>query len=164
MPAEHTVDVRVAFVGRREELKQLIGAVEGGKTITLVGTGGVGKSRLALEAVERWERATGGRSAFVSLAQVPPESVADAIARALDVAEEPNRSVIDTVVDALAGTPHTIVLDNCEHAAAEVASAVERLRKIPGVAVVATSRSRLGLADEFVLPVTPFDARDGSAF
>ena len=158
------MDVRVAFVGRGEELRQLARAIEGGKTITLVGTGGVGKSRLALEAVERWERASGGSAAFVALAQVSPESVADAIARALDVAEEPNRTVIDTVADALAGTPHTIVLDNCEHAAAEVASAVERLQKIPGVAIVATSRSRLGLADEFVLPVTPFDARDGSAF
>ena len=158
------MDVRVAFVGRGEELRQLARAIEGGKTITLVGTGGVGKSRLALEAVERWERASGGSAAFVALAQVAPESVADAIARALDVAEEPNRTVIDSVADALAGTPHTIVLDNCEHAAAEVASAVERLQKIPGVAIVATSRSRLGLADEFVLPVTPFDARDGSAF
>ncbi|HTA39866.1 MAG TPA: hypothetical protein VK760_12355, partial [Candidatus Acidoferrales bacterium] len=164
MPAEHTVDVRVAFVGRREELRQLVSAVEGGKTITLVGTGGVGKSRLALEAVERWENETGSRAAFVALAPVPPESVAEAIARALDVAEEPNRSVIDTVADALAGAPRTIVLDNCEHAAAEVASAVECLQKIPGVAIVATSRSRLGLTDELVLPVTPFDARDGSAF
>jgi predicted ATPase len=164
VPAEHTVDVRVAFVGRREELRQLIGAVEGGRTITLVGTGGVGKSRLALEGVERWERASGRRAAFVALAQVPPESVVDAIARALEVAEEPNRSVVDTVADSLAGAPRTIVLDNCEHAAAEVASAVERLQSISGVAIVATSRSRLGFPDELVLPVTPFDARDGSAF
>lgn len=164
VPAEHTVDVRVAFVGRREELRQLIGAVEGGKTITLVGTGGVGKSRLALEAVERWERASGSRAAFVALAQVPPESVVDAIAGALDVAEEPNRTVIDTVADALTGVPRTIVLDNCEHAAAEIASVVERLQKIPGVSIVATSRSRLGFAGELILPVTPFDAHDGSAF
>jgi predicted ATPase len=164
VPVEHTVDVRVAFVGRREELRQLIGAVEGGKTITLVGTGGVGKSRLALEAIERWERDSERRAAFVALAQVPPESVADAIGRALEISEEPNRSVIDTIADELAGAPRTIVLDNCEHAAAEVASVVERLRKIPGVAIVATSRSRLGLSDELVLPVTPFDARDGSAF
>jgi predicted ATPase len=164
VPVEHTVDVRVAFVGRREELRQLIGAIEDGRAITLVGTGGVGKSRLALEAVERWETACGSRAAFVALALVPPESVADAIARALDVAEEPNRNVIDTVADALAVEPRTIVLDNCEHAAAEVASVVERLQKIAGVAIVATSRSRLGHSGELILPVTPFDARDGSAF
>jgi predicted ATPase len=164
VPVEHTVDVRVAFVGRREELRQLVGAVEGGDTITLVGTGGVGKSRLALEAIERWAADSGGRTAFVPLAHVPAEAVADAIARALDVSEEPKRSVLDTLADALADTPRVLVLDNCEHAPSEVAAIVRRLRSIPGVSIVATSRSRLGFPDERVLPVMPFDARDGSAF
>jgi predicted ATPase len=164
VPVEHTVDVRVAFVGRREELRQLTSALEVGETITLVGTGGVGKSRLALEAVDRWEKRSGGRATFVPLATVPGEAIADAIARALGIAEEPNRNVLDTVIDALVDAPRALVLDNCEHAAGQVAEAVRRLQNIPGVAIVATSRSRLGINNESVLPVTPFDARDGSAF
>jgi predicted ATPase len=164
MPTEHTVDVRVPFVGRREELRQLSLVLEGGRSVTLVGTGGVGKSRLALEAVEQWERATGGRASFAALALASPEAVAGAVAQALGIAEEPHRDVLDTLADALADVPRTLVLDNCEHAVAEVAAIVARLRAIEGVTIVATSRSRLGIDDEAILPVEPFDARDGSAF
>ena len=163
VPAEHTVDVRVAFVGRQEELRQLVGAVEGGKRLRSSGPAA------SVSRASRWRRSNAGNG---TRDRAPPlwrsrkcrPKASPTRSRALDVAEEPNRNVIDTVADALAGAPRTIVLDNCEHAAAEVASAVERLQKIPGVALVATSRSRLGLSDEVVLPVTPFDARDGSAF
>jgi predicted ATPase len=160
----HTVDVRVPFVGRKQELHDLAAATDASEAVTLVGTGGVGKSRLAMEAAEAWERRTGGTAAFVALAYVPPESVVDAIARALDARDERGMDALDAVAEALAAEPHALILDNCEDAAAEVARVVERLRGIAGAPILATSRSRLGMPGERVLHVHPFDAREAGLF
>ena len=164
MKGTHVVDVRVPFVGREEELQVLQSALDAGETITLVGTGGVGKSRLAIEAAERWERRSGGAAVFVPLAWVSPEAVSDAVARALDVRDEKDLDALEAIAGALTIEPRTLVLDNCEDSGAAVASVVERLAGIPGVAILATSRSRLVWERERVLPISPFDAREGEAF
>jgi len=164
MNGPHTVDRRVPFVGRREELAALDAALDAGQTLTLVGTGGVGKSRLAIEAAERWEARTGGTAVFVSLTWVAPEGVAEAVSRALDVHEEPGVTALDAIAAALHARPRALILDNCEDAAPAVAAIVERLRGTPGVSILATSRSPLSAQDERILAVQTFDARDGSAF
>jgi predicted ATPase len=160
----HTVDVRVAFVGRYEELRVLENALDAGETVTLVGTGGVGKSRLAVEAAERWEKRSNTTAVFVPLAWASPESVTDAVARALEVREDQGLDALEAIADALIAEPRALVLDNCEDVAAAVAVVVERLHAIPGVAILATSRSRLVTPGERVLHVQPFDAREGGAF
>jgi predicted ATPase len=160
----HRVDLRVPFVGRARELHELARALDEGATVALVGTGGVGKSRLAFEAAERWERRSGGTATFVALAGVAPESVGDAVARALDVREESGLPALDAVAATLAAEPRALVLDNCEDATAAVAAVVDRLRRLRGVPIVATSRSRLGLEDERVLDVPAFDPAEGRAF
>jgi predicted ATPase len=164
MKGAHIVDVRVPFVGREEELRRLESALDSGESITLVGTGGVGKSRLAIEAAERWERRCGGAAVFVPLAWVAPEAVPDAVARALDVRDEQALDALEAIVGALSIEPRVLILDNCEDSGAAIAAVVERLAGIEGVAILATSRSRLVWESESVLPVLPFDARDGEAF
>jgi predicted ATPase len=160
----HTVDLRVPFVGRIEELATLAEALDTGDAITLVGTGGVGKSRLAIEAAERWERASGRVAVFVTLAGVAPELVADAVARALEVRDEQGLDVLEAIADALAAEPRALLLDNCEDAGAAVAAVIERLQGIDGVPILATSRSRLVTEGERILHVRPFDAREGGEF
>jgi predicted ATPase len=160
----HTVDLRIPFVGRREELAALDAALDASEAVTLVGTGGVGKSRLAIEAAQRWERRTGGTAIFVALTWVEPPAVADAIARALDVRDEPGVDPLEAIAAALHAEPRALILDNCEDAAPAVAAAVERLRGIAGAPILATSRSQLLAQGERVVAVQTFDARDGGAF
>lgn len=164
MKGPHTVDVRVPFVGRSEELAALAEALDVGDAITLVGTGGVGKSRLAIEAAERWERRSGRVAVFVALAGTAPELVADAVARALEVRDEQGLDVLEAIADALAAEPRALLLDNCEDAGAAIAAVIERLQGIDGVPILATSRSRLVTQGERVLHVRPFDAREGGEF
>ena len=164
MKGPHTVDLRVAFVGRNEELATLAEALDAGEAITLVGTGGVGKSRLAIEAAEEWERRTGRTAVFVALAGVAPELIADAIARALEVRDEQGLDVLEAIADGLTAEPRALLLDNCEDAGAAVAAVIERLQGIAGVPILATSRSRLVTEGERILHVRPFDSREGGAF
>ncbi len=164
MKGPHTVDLRVAFVGRNEELAALAKALDAGEAITLVGTGGVGKSRLAIEAAEEWERRTGRTAVFVALAGVAPALIADAIARALEVRDEQGLDVLEAIADGLTAEPRALLLDNCEDAGAAVAAVIERLQGIAGVPILATSRSRLVTEAERILHVRPFDSREGGAF
>ncbi|HTX60315.1 MAG TPA: tetratricopeptide repeat protein [Verrucomicrobiae bacterium] len=161
----HGVDTRVPFVGRARELERLAACFRNGGAMTLLGPGGVGKSRLALEAVERWQREGSGRKAtFIPLAGVEPAAAAAAVARALGAREEPNVDLADAIAGAAQETARAVVLDNCEDAVAELRPILERLAGLPGTILLATSRARTGYAGETVLDVEPFDARDGSAF
>jgi predicted ATPase len=160
----HTVDLRVPFVGRGQELAALEEALDAGNATTLVGTGGVGKSRLAVEAAERWERRSGRTAIFVALAWVAPEQVVDAVARALDVRDEQGLDALEAIADSLTAEPRALLLDNCEDAGAAVAAVIERLQGIAGVPILATSRSRLVTEGERILHVHPFDSRDAGAF
>ncbi|HTA40436.1 MAG TPA: hypothetical protein VK760_15230 [Candidatus Acidoferrales bacterium] len=164
MKGPHTVDLRVPFVGRAQELATLAEALDAGEAITLVGTGGVGKSRLAIEAAEQWELRTGGTAVFVALAGIAPELVVDAIARTLEIRDEQGLEPLEAIADALTAEPRALLFDNCEDAGAAVAAVIERLQGIAGVPILATSRSRLVTERERVLHVRPFDAREGGAF
>ena len=143
MKGPHTVDLRVAFVGRNEELATLAEALDAGDAITLVGTGGVGKSRLAIEAAEDGSDAPDARRSSSHSPGVAPELIADAIARALEVRDEQGLDVLEAIADGLTAEPRALLLDNCEDAGAAVAAVIERLQGIAGVPILATSRSRL---------------------
>jgi predicted ATPase len=163
MPVQHTVDVRVPFVGRQRELGELAELLQPGRALTLVGPGGVGKSRLALETAIGWERHQ-GRSFFVPLAGVEASTVAGAVCAALGLREEAGRAALDTIAEAVFETEVLILMDNCEDAISDVAAVAQRLSALPQVTVLATSRSRLGTPEETVVEVRPFDAHDGGEF
>ncbi len=164
MVNSRAVDLRVPFVGRTSEFRQLLAFLKQGGFVTLVGPGGVGKSRLAYEAVSQFERDSGWQAAFVSLAGVSPEAVLGAVMGTLEVSEEPGRPRIDTLRDALSETPLVLVLDNCEHAPDEISALMDQLRTVEGLTIVATSQRRLDYAEEEVFELEPLTVDEAVAF
>src|SRR5215472_12391422 len=154
-----------SFVGRDAELAELRSLVSGGsRLVTIVGPGGIGKSRLALQVAAEVLYGAGDGVWLVELAPVAdPELVARTVAAVLQVREELGRPMLDTLAEAVGGRHLLVVLDNAEHvlrAAAKLADAM--MRSCPRVCLLVTSREPLGISGECVfrvppLPVPPAD-------
>jgi predicted ATPase/DNA-binding CsgD family transcriptional regulator len=145
-----------AFVGRereRDELRSLF--LEGKRLVTLVGMGGIGKTRLALELGSRTTDLGWTSAHLVELASLTnPDLVDGALLEA--VAGGPSRAPLQAAVEYLRGATALLVLDCCEHvldAARRVTEVL--LRQCPSVSILATSRSPLDIAGEVVLSVPP---------
>jgi DNA-binding CsgD family transcriptional regulator len=135
-----------SFVGRTVELDELAAALAGDRLVTLVGAGGIGKTRLAVEAVLRDALSFPGGGAFVDLVPVSAEYVVYAVAAALGVVELAHRPVEETVHERLRAGRTLLVLDNCEHVLPAVAGFVSAvLARCPATVVLATTRERLVL-------------------
>jgi predicted ATPase len=150
-----------SFVGRGHELAELRALLDRTRVLTLAGTGGAGKTRLALELARGAEAAFGGRCVFVELASVVQQrQVADAVAATLNVRALPGDAVVDAIAVFLA-RPFLLVLDNCEHVLGAAAALVERLlRSAPDLTVVATSREPLRVPGEVVFRVASLGIPD----
>jgi predicted ATPase/DNA-binding SARP family transcriptional activator len=150
------------FVGREVELAELRAALRAAHVVTLVGPGGVGKSRLALEAAAREVGLWKDGVWFVELASVSEEgSIGRAIAAALGVRERADWSGVEAVIDVLRSYETLLILDNCEHLIEGAAKAADAIaRACPGVTVVTTSRERLALEGEHVIRVAPLEVPD----
>ncbi len=146
------------LVGRAEALTELRTLLPAQRLVTLVGPGGVGKTRLATEAARTQSPPDG--VLLVELASLPAgdPGVAEQVLGALDVREAAGASLspTDRLVTALRQRHLLLVLDNCEHVVEPVAALVARLlRDAPGVSVLATSREPLGLTGELLWDVPP---------
>ena len=146
-----------AFVGREADLVTVAEALEGARLVTLVGIGGVGKTRLALQAVRVADLSRERNVFFVNLADIGDEgSVAKAAAKALALSEQAGRLVEETLVDYLADRSDLLLFDNCEHVIEGAAHLIDQiLRRCPAVSVLATSREPLMIAAEKVVNVSP---------
>ncbi|MGW3785862.1 BTAD domain-containing putative transcriptional regulator [Micromonospora chokoriensis] len=147
------------FVGRDEELKRVGDLLGERRLVTLIGPGGAGKTRLAIEAAGRQD----GEVRFVELAGLADGSdVPQAVLTALGLRDaglrapaEPGRHPTDRLVEALAERRLLLVLDNCEHVIADAARLAARLLGgCPALRVLATSREPLGLAGEALCPLS----------
>jgi predicted ATPase/DNA-binding SARP family transcriptional activator len=153
------------LIGRDADLEVIRDALANSPIVTLVGPGGIGKTRLALAAAERADvdvRAGGrggGGAWFVELAGNSSSSeVPRAVASVLNVKESLGRTLTESIVLALQSRRALLVLDNCEHVidgAADLAHAVAE--GCPNVRILATSREGLGLRDEQLVIVAPLD-------
>ena len=149
-----------SFVGRVDDLKRVCAELPTRRFLTLVGPGGMGKTRLAIEAAAAAADEFPDGVWFVDLSPVAePEAAVHAVASTLSLPPQPGVTLLESIVEALTGRRLLLVLDNCEHvieAAAQIAVGVGR--GTPGVSILATSREPLGLAGEQVWPLAPLDA------
>lgn len=151
---------RTTFVGRAAEVAAVESALDKSRLVTVVGPGGVGKTRLAAAVAERAESRFPAGGAFVDLVPVRTAAVAgsvvQAVADALDVTEGPTQSVERAVFERLRLGRPLLVLDNCEHVIDEVSALTEQvLTACPQATVLATSRQRLGVTGERLVHVRP---------
>jgi predicted ATPase len=141
-----------SFIGREKEIDAVKERLAGTRLLTLTGSGGTGKTRLALQVAADLVEASPDGVWLVELAALSdPALVTQEVGRALGVRAEPGRSLIETLLDALRARQLLLVLDNCEHlvaACADLAHAL--LRACPGVRLLATSREALGVPGETV--------------
>lgn len=153
---------RTSFIGRQQELEEVKGLLADHHLVTVVGAGGSGKTRLALQLAAELLDEYGDGCWFVDLAPLSdPELVPLAVAQTLGVREEPGRWLATLLAEEVAGKRMLVVLDNCEHvvqAAAEVAEAL--VGKAPDVRVLATSREVLNLPGELAWRVPSLSVPD----
>lgn len=150
LPAQFT-----SFIGRSRELAEIRGLRKTNRLVTLTGSGGAGKTRLALQAAADDVDDSGSEVWLVELAPVrETELVVARTAEAVGVREEPGRPLIGVLVDALRTRRALLVLDNCEHLVTACAELTDTLlRSCPDVSVLATSREPLGIPGEQVFRV-----------
>src|SRR5438034_11559917 len=154
LPAEAT-----SFVGRRRELAELRRKLGTVRIVSLVGPGGVGKTRLALRAATDLARGFPAGAWLVELADVrDPGLVGNAVMAALDLRDHAAADPVALLLAYPESKDLLLVLDNCEHLLEAAALLVtEVTRAAPGVRVVATSREPLSVPGEHVLPVPPLE-------
>ncbi|WP_431822979.1 ATP-binding protein [Burkholderia sp. F1] len=148
-----------ALVGREDVVADVLAALDGARVVTLVGAGGIGKTRVAVEAAMQAAARFPDGIAFVSLAAIScPRFVADALASAFGIAQPAGSLTLEAVVAHVACRRMLLVLDNCEHlidAAAQIAGALTDAHA--GLCVLATSREALRIHGERLQPVPPLD-------
>ena len=198
-PAEQTppewLDTSTAFIGREDELADLVAAVSSSRVTVVTGPGGVGKSRLVAEALGGLHASLGLPVTLVELAPVLPGRVTTTLMDELGLrpggagsgagqdgvdnppgdrpdtgADNPpgdrlgagiDPAAVGDLVEFLGAVPHLLVLDNCEHVLDELTPLVSTLaNRCRGVRVLATSRRRLGVVSEQVLPLAPLGVPD----
>ena len=152
------------LIGRDAELLEVAAAVREHRVVTLTGTGGVGKTRLALGVATHLAEEFPDGVWVSELATVTDAAaVPDAVAAVLGITQQPGKTVADSVAAALEGRVRLLVFDNCEHvldAAADLIEAI--LEQSATVRILATSREGLGAADEQVWPVPTLDLEAGT--
>ena len=149
-----------SFVGRDQELTELVSAIETTRLLTLTGPGGVGKTRLALQLAQLLESRFRDGAAFVALAPIPDATlVVPTIAQMLGK-ERDGARVPGEVVEALFDKQLLLVLDNFEHVLEAAPAITALLEACPGLKVLVTSRAPLRVRGEQEFAVPPLRLPD----
>ncbi|MCO6005502.1 winged helix-turn-helix domain-containing protein [Actinoallomurus purpureus] len=148
-----------SFVGRDRELRRL-DALRDSRLVTIIGQGGAGKTRLAIEAAGR----RGGETGFADLSPLDDgDQVPGAVLGALGLRETGFHALdtpdpVSRLVSAIAERDLLLILDNCEHLITGAAALARRLLgECPDLRILATSREPLGITGETLVPVAPLD-------
>jgi predicted ATPase/class 3 adenylate cyclase len=147
------------LIGRERELGEASALLRNGlRVLTLTGTGGTGKTRLALQLAAEVSEAFPSGVFFVSLAPVQDwELVAPTIARTLGLREQPGETVLETLDGYLGDKELLLVLDNFEQVLAAAPSVAGLTAASPGLKLLVTSRTPLRLSGERTYPVPPLE-------
>jgi predicted ATPase len=145
------------FVGRQDELARIAALLADSRLVTIVGPGGVGKTRVALVAASRAAPSYPDGPWIVELSGLrDPALLPNTVASVLGLPQQDTRPALDTVLEYLRDRQLLLILDTCEHlldACAALTQAV--LRDAPGVTVLATSRQSLDMPGEYIFPIGP---------
>jgi predicted ATPase/DNA-binding SARP family transcriptional activator/DNA-binding CsgD family transcriptional regulator len=163
-PPRHNLPIpRTSFVGRGRELTEIKRTLAMTRLLTLTGTGGSGKTRLALSVATELAGAYPDGAWFVELAGLSePELVPQAIAGILNVREQPGRTLVESVADSLREQRTLLILDNCEHLVDAAARLIDFLfGSCSHLKVLATSREPLGVEGEVLSSVPPLSVPAG---
>jgi predicted ATPase len=144
------------LIGRHAAVAELVQMLTGDRIVSLVGPGGVGKTRLALKVAEQALDKFPGGVCWVDLSPVTePAVVPSVLLRSLGGNERPDVALSDQVGALLPGDPVLVVIDNCEQVIDAVATAIAALVANAGITVLATSREMLRVPGEVVWVVPP---------
>ena len=154
LPAQAT-----SFIGRRRELAELRKKLTAARLVSLVGPGGVGKTRLAIRIATDLARGFPDGAWLVELAEVQdPALVRNAVVAALDLRDQAATEPLALLLPYLREKQLLLVVDNCEHLLGAAAQLVtDIIRAAPGVRLIATSREPLSVSGEHVVPVPPLE-------
>ncbi|MBA2469938.1 MAG: helix-turn-helix domain-containing protein [Chloroflexia bacterium] len=151
------------LIGREREIEHILAMLHGPgvRLVTFTGPGGVGKTRLALAVAAAAEAAFTDGVCFVSLAPVrDPALVIPAIARALDIRDNGDRSLVDAIETALAARRMLLILDNFEQLLVAAPMVASLLATCSQLKVLVTSRAVLRVSGEQTFPVSPLALPD----
>ncbi len=132
---------------------------DGSRLVTITGAGGIGKTRVAMEVC----RKVSGQVNFIELSGTDDAGLPGALVRALVPGAASGRDPVRSIADALTGEPHVVVLDTFEHLLASVVLLDELLEACPDLQLLVTSRARLRLSGEHVVPVAALPTGAGEA-
>ncbi|MEE2060719.1 LuxR C-terminal-related transcriptional regulator [Rhodococcus artemisiae] len=156
-----------SFVGRNHELREVRRLLGVHRLVSVVGPGGIGKTRLVVRAAEEYRRAFADGIRFVELASLRSESlVSQAIADrlGLETRDGPDSSADDILVEYLRNRRMLLILDNCEHLVDGIAALVSRLtEETSNLRILTTSREYLAIPGEYVFHLPPLSIDGGRA-
>jgi predicted ATPase len=146
-----------SFVGRRAQINDVRKLLATNRLVTLTGTGGAGKTRLALQLAAQMAAEFGDDVYYVELAAITePNTVPVGMARALGLTDVAGRSTLVTLERSIGDRRMLVLIDNCEHLLdASAALLSPLLRTCPNLTVLATSREPIGVAGEVTWRVPP---------
>ena len=161
--SQHNLAIQLtSFIGREEEIADIIRLLESAHLLTLIGPGGTGKTRLSIQVANEVLQQYPDGVWLVELAPIlDPLLVPRTTAIAVGQRDEPQLPVTDMLCDYLFNKKMLIILDNCEHLVDACAQMTERiLQTASNVKVLASSREALGIAGEVTYGVPPLKIPD----
>jgi predicted ATPase/DNA-binding SARP family transcriptional activator len=144
-----------SFIGREKEVEEIVKLLGKHRLVTLMGSGGVGKTRLAIESGNRLMSKFKNGVWWVDLTGLnDPSLVPQVVAKVVNAHEIPNQPLIDSLIEYFQSKQILLVLDNCEHLITACAQLVDRLLSAcKGLRILATSREALDILGETTWPV-----------
>jgi predicted ATPase/AraC-like DNA-binding protein len=154
-----------SFIGREREIEEIVGFIQMHRIVSLIGSGGCGKTRLACEVAAQCVREYKDGLWFVDLSPVESEElVLKQLMTTLEIVEIPGRDMMEVLIERIRDKKLLILLDNCEHLVRVCAELTGKLvESVPDLSMFVTSREALNIKGERVWVVPPLTLIDPAA-